>query len=695
MAKTVKVPPPPADWETLWESSLRKQNGIILRSPVSRGKILGYTYPPIPDGVTLILPEHIPGNNYYAVLKSRFPFLAEERINYKGEPVGLASSSDFGALHTWSKGFKVVAAEETPHFDPLTSPEVFKLRSLNWGEELPPEEGDWILERNYTSGAQDAGDFESLGVKVLSQDKKIWVHGPTQWPRNLLEGISRVLGREKEEIFLSTQAHMAPMDSRLWYPGWLASAAALLMHTSGHPVRLDLHKKDEFSFLPKKPETHFHFTSTHRVDGTLKALKVQVILDAGAYGLMDGEILDRIVLGLGAVYQFPYLEVEAQSVMTNTPPRGPLGSWGEDIGQIALELFLGEMCKAVKIDPVFWKIQNFTAPHSAFFTGDHLRETPPFFKILEELARNTDYHRKFASNMALSQKVLKSSDHRYRRGIGMSMGFTGNGFIASGTAPATLALTLEAHGKLTIASTLAPWDEVQKDHWKALASATLGINPKDVHISPWIRGDSPDGGPSTLGRRFMLGEKLLEQCLTVLVQKRAAGKFPLQVEKTFRRAKHLSWNSEDFHGVPFVSFTWGGAVAEIQWDRIFSQIKVTKITLVMDGGQIHDEQRARRAVLSSLRSALGWSLVEKVKWDPVSTSFRDYASYRLIHTLEMPEVQLIFLPSTTKSTRKALGSLPWSLVPGAILTAIAQATGNTLTAWPLSRKDLPEGVHDN
>ena len=73
--------------------------GATIRSPYPRAKILKINFDPKFDwnSVVVVTAKEIP-NNYVAMLENDMPFLAEEIVNYVGEPVVLIAGPDVSLL---------------------------------------------------------------------------------------------------------------------------------------------------------------------------------------------------------------------------------------------------------------------------------------------------------------------------------------------------------------------------------------------------------------------------------------------------------------------------------------------------------------------------------------------------------------------------------------------------------------------
>jgi len=76
--------------------------GVIIRSKVPHARIVGLSYPPLPAGWTLVLPEDIPGNSVFQVFRGRFPILGGEEAQYIGEPLALVTGPDEGEVRRWA-----------------------------------------------------------------------------------------------------------------------------------------------------------------------------------------------------------------------------------------------------------------------------------------------------------------------------------------------------------------------------------------------------------------------------------------------------------------------------------------------------------------------------------------------------------------------------------------------------------------
>ena len=73
--------------------------GTTIRSPYPRARIKEIQFDPAYnwEQVTIVIAKDIP-NNYIAMLENDMPFLADEIINYVGEPIVLLAAADKSLL---------------------------------------------------------------------------------------------------------------------------------------------------------------------------------------------------------------------------------------------------------------------------------------------------------------------------------------------------------------------------------------------------------------------------------------------------------------------------------------------------------------------------------------------------------------------------------------------------------------------
>jgi CO/xanthine dehydrogenase Mo-binding subunit len=670
-------------------------SGVTIRSKVPHARIVALVHPPLPPGWVLVLPEDIPGNPVFQVFKGRFPVLGTETAQYIGEPLALVAGPREAEVRRWADEVRFVTrpldlnefSEASPHS---------RRKTVTGGDRAAALEGvagTVEVEGVYTTGPQDHGHLDPVEVLVTVTPTVVAVRTKTQWPGNVVHSVARALDRDPNEVQVLGSVSSGTANSQVWYPSLLAVHAALLSRACGKTVSLKLTKEEEFLYSPKRPETRTLLRTTLAPDGRILSLLADIVVQTGAYGVLEDEILDRAVVGILAPYRLGHFVVHAHAETSHTPPRGPVGGMGEGLGLFALESHVYDLCRALGQDPAEWRIAQTLTKENRSFSGLPLRGDSPVGPLVAQLAKTTDFQRKHAAYELLQERLDRFQDEALPlRGIGMAAGFQGNGFLAGGTSPVNIEARLGQDGKLSLYIPIVTANNRLIQLWKESAAAALQIPVADVRICPIITGSHPTGGPSISSRAFEIVPRLLLQTCEGIAQKRFRQPLPITVRKVYRRSKGPAWDPDTFTGKPFLTFSWGVAVAEVELVPLLAEVRIRKISLLVDAGPRIDEASARHALVEGVQMAVGWAITESIQWENLAISHESFLRYRLPGPRELPPVDIRFLETARETPPRGLGSLGANLVAPALLSAIRQAGGPDLKSIPVSRKMLDEAL---
>jgi nicotinate dehydrogenase subunit B len=140
-------------------------------------------------------------------------------------------------------------------------------------------------------------------------------------------------------------------------------------------------------------------------------------------------------------------------------------------------------------------------------------------------------------------------------------------------------------------------------------------------------------------------------------------------------------------GISFVRYetvkTYIALVADIVVDRNSGVIRVERITAAADAGLIVTPDGISNQIEGAIIQGASWTLKESVRFDRERITSRDWASYPILTSPEVPEIDIALL---NRPDRLSLGAGEAALppVPAAIANAFFNATGKRL-------RDLPFG----
>ena len=131
------------------------------------------------------------------------------------------------------------------------------------------------------------------------------------------------------------------------------------------------------------------------------------------------------------------------------------------------------------------------------------------------------------------------------------------------------------------------------------------------------------------------------------------------------------------------AITYVAAVAEIEVDKSTGEIKVVRICLSHDCGEMVNPDGVANQVEGGVQQTVSRTLMETVKWDRSKVLSVDWASYPIARFPDMPKVELALIDRPGTPAWGA-GEPTACAIPGAIANAVFDATGVRVRSIPLT-----------
>jgi nicotinate dehydrogenase subunit B len=155
--------------------------------------------------------------------------------------------------------------------------------------------------------------------------------------------------------------------------------------------------------------------------------------------------------------------------------------------------------------------------------------------------------------------------------------------------------------------------------------------------------------------------------------------------------KDVSDNTVKGRGVSYVKYeltrTYVGAVAEVEVDRATGHVRVTRVHVVHDCGQIINPNGVKAQIEGNVIQTVSRTLKEEVTFDRSMVTSLDWASYPILRFPELPEIEIELIDRPTEKPWGA-GEPTAAVIPSAISNAIFDATGARLRSVPFKREKV-------
>ncbi len=661
-----------ADYASSFFSDLQPEgmvHAVLIRSPISTGRIRSVAHPQLPDGYFLYTARDIPGKKTVSLRGTLIPIFAEEEVSYQGEPVGMLVGPDPLLLRRLAGGvvIRFHRMEEgglSP--DAEADQNILASRTIAGGgdaedAELLFAEGDIQVEGRYSSNCCPVHCGEAAGGLALYKGESLVLYAPVQWFGQVRRFIAEGLGipSQRVEIRKTLVAGGGRDGSSQWYSAILSAQVAVAAFRCGKPVKLLLDREEQERYYERPAPVVVNYRSSVAPDGKILAMIAFIVVDAGICNPFVDEVIDRMVVASLGVYSPSVFKIEAYAVRSQKPP-GSLSPQGMD-SQIffALESHLHEIARQVGRMPHHVRLLNLRRDSNIPFKFDfaHLE------RALSSVVERSGFQRKFWSYR------LCGDDTRERplsavpplRGVGVSCAFEGSGFLGADRCAADLRMELVLQKDGTVVIHSHPPSPAVGAIWTRIVSQGLEVDEASVRIDSDFTGGFEPLHPAGFFGSIGVMIQLLRKCCSAIQRKRFQQALPIRVMRGLTNTQRRQWSQEAFSGEPFLSTATGAAVVEVELDPYTYTTIIRGVWVAVEGGEILSVDRATSTIKTAVRESL-----------------RDFV---FLEEFE-PDSICVDILSAGKGP-KQIGGLVHSLLPGALAAAISQAYNTSVSSIPL------------
>jgi CO/xanthine dehydrogenase Mo-binding subunit len=140
-------------------------------------------------------------------------------------------------------------------------------------------------------------------------------------------------------------------------------------------------------------------------------------------------------------------------------------------------------------------------------------------------------------------------------------------------------------------------------------------------------------------------------------------------------------------GVSYVRYnnatTYVAAVAEVEEQRKTGEVRVTRVCVSHDCGQIINPDGLINQIEGGVIQTVSRTLMEQVNWTRARVTSVDWASYPILRFHDAPKVEVVLIDRPTEQPWGAGEPTP-TAIPAAVANAIFDATGARLRSVPIT-----------
>jgi carbon-monoxide dehydrogenase large subunit len=687
-----------------------------------------------------------PNTHLFGERETPYYALARDRVRYAGEPVAvvvaespyLAEDARDEVLVDWDPLPSVGNVERALADD---APLVYA--DLDWPDNVAAtfekemgdvdrafDEADLVVTERYRIQRQFACSLETRGV-LAEWDSN--VDELTLWTSSQIVHIARdllaaVLGIPEHRVRVLVPRIGGGFGAKFhFYPE--ETAVALAARATGRPVRWIEDRMESFLATVHAREQRAEISMAAREDGTITAVKGDLVGDMGAamHTVGYGPLWLTSVM-LTNVYEIPNARVRARAVMTNKTPLGSFRGWGQPQANFVVERTMDRVAAELGIDRAEIRRRNFIPPerlprkslHHTLDSGDYAHCLDRALELLTE--RGWRERQRELRNEG-RHVGIGISFYTENTALGPSRMINEGGVQQGGYDIARV--RVEPGGEVTLYTGLCEMGQGLSNALAQVCADNLGVHPDQIMV---VTGDSSQvpytgygtgasRGASVGGAAVMkASRKVLEKALRIAAHMLEADPADLEAEdgKIFvRGTPHASVTMADVGRAAYIraielpegedpgleaieafdppqmAWPYGANIAVVEVDVETGEVSFLDYIYVHDCGTIVNPTIVEGQIHGAVAQGIGAALFESLPYDddgqPLFATFMEYV---LPTAAELP--RLVMEHQHTPSPNipggmKGVGEAGTIGSPAAVVAAIEDA----LSAYDVRINETP------
>jgi aerobic carbon-monoxide dehydrogenase large subunit len=526
-----------------------------------------------------------------------------------------------------------------------------------------------VVTREILNQRVAAAPLETRAASAFwGDDGRCTIFCSTQNAQSARDEVAGWMGLEKEQLRLILPDVGGGFGAKIGADPEFA-LVAWFSRKVGRPVRWNESRSENMTGMVQGRGQVQTVTIGGDRDGTVKAYRLDVVADAGAYPRLGVALPMFTRMMAPGTYDIPKVWSTAQVVVTNTTPTAAYRGAGRPEATQAIERAMDLFADEIGMDPAELRTKNVVAPDKFPFTtkGGAEYDTGEYAKAVELACKAAGY-----TALRAEQERRRAEGGPLQLGIGVSsyVEITGGGaFVENAT------VEVHADGTVTVLTGTSPHGQGHATAWGMLASEQLGIPLEKITVKHGDTDLIPKGAGTMGSRSLQTGGVAVHNAAVDLIdiaKQRAAdileanvddlvvenGSVQVKGTGTGVSLADLAGREElkAFHewDAKKPTFPFGAHVALVEVDVESGKATVERIWAVDDAGPIlnpliFDGQRH-----GGIAQGIAQAMLEEVMWDdegqPLTGTFADYG---IPSAAELPSFDLVTMETPT--TINAMG----------------------------------------
>ena len=440
----------------------------------------------------------------------------------------------------------------------------------------------------------------------------------------------------------------------------------------GRPIQLELTRAEQFATTTTRHPMRITARAAAQADGTLTALSLQILANAGAYGNHSAAVLENACGPALAQYRCPNKQVDAVAAYTNTLPAGAFRGYGLSQTLFAMEQAIDALAHALGIDPFQMRRLNAVKPGDPLI-GAHAGPQSSADDVefgSYGLDQCLDLVERALAD-GTGQPPPTGPEWRVGQGMAMTMIDT----APPGGHHAEARITLAHDGLFDLCVGTAEFGNGTSTVHRQVAAEILGTTPDRIRLH---RSDTDLIGHDTGAygsTGVVVAVRATERAARALAETIALnGKTPglAATRRADANPRSLAFN---VHAIRLAVNPETG------------EIRILRSIQAADAGRVLNPMQCRGQIEGGVAQALGAALHEIVHIDHGTVTNPAFRNYHIPAWADVPPTEIFFADTHDAHGplgAKSMSESPFNPVAAALANALTDATGIRFTTPPFT-----------
>ncbi len=679
----------------------------VFDSKIAHGKILSIDTDEAESvpGVRIVLTaKDIPGTNQVGGIIPDETLLAEDIVEFIGEPLGIVAADSIETAVMAAKKIKVDYKELPGIFDPreafeqgslIMPPRIFSFGSVDeaWSK------CDVVLEGKVESGGQEHVYLETQGsIAIAEEGGKIKLLSATQSPTTVQRTAARILGIEMSSIEVDVLRLGGAFGGKEDQATHWAVMAALASFKLRKPVKLVLNRMDDIRMTGKRHPYSSDYKIGLTSEGKILAFEATYYQNAGAFADLSPAILDRTLFHATNSYYVPNVRTTGISCKTNLAPNTAFRGFGGPQGKFVMEAAIYKAAEKLGMEATEIQRKNLLKEGDDFYYGQKAEQCNAGICW-------TKAHEKYDVEKLKSETdSFNKQNYRFKKGVALMPICFGISFTNAFLNQASALVHVYTDGSIGVSTAAVEMGQGVNEKIKTAVSKTFSVSKDRIRIETTnttrnanTSATAASSGADLNGNAAIIACKnILERLLKSAAEelrvtnppdlelrdeaiykndKKTGLAWDELIRLTYRKRVSLSsqahyatpdiyFNKETNKGRPFAYHVYGTGITSVTLDCLRGTYTIDFVKAVHDFGKSLNPLIDLGQAEGGIAQGIGWLTIEEVMHsDEGKLLSNSLSTYKVPDIYAAPKnIEVIFLEESENKygpfNSKAIGEPP-------------------------------------